>query len=266
MNRFKDKIVLVTGGTQGMGYITAEAFAKEGAVVYISGRDEQKGRNAAKKIGEYGNAHFVQCDIGNKESVNAMINTIVISYGRLDCAFNNAGITSEKVPIAQTSPDDWEAVINTNINGTYYCMKYEMEQMLKNDGGVILNNASIAGVVPIPRQAAYVTSKTAIIGLTKAASIDYALEFANPDIKEKPPIIRVNVIACGPVLGGMNTKEKLEADPESTARKYAFNAFFRFAKPEEVAQTVLFLCSNEASYINGIVVPIDGGMQAGKWR
>lgn len=259
MERFKDKVVLVTGGTQGMGKVSANAFMKEGATVCISGRDEVKGQAVVDEIikdnNGQGNIFFIKCDIAKKEDVEHMINWIENKFGRLDCAFNNAGVTAKYAAVGDVDEDNWMDVMNTNATGTFLSMKYEIRLMLKNGGGVILNNSSIAAVMVTPTHATYIASKFAIIGLTKSASIDYALKN-----------IRVNAIAPGPISGGMNTEENLKANPERTEKKISLVAMNRFGTPEEVAETVLFLCSDKASYITGVVLPVDGGAQAGKWK
>jgi len=183
-----------------------------------------------------------------------MIQQCIIYFGTIDIAFNNAGVTSEYALLPDSNTKLWHQVINTNICGTYHCMKYELQAMEKN-GGVIINNASCVGLIPIPKQSAYVASKHAIIGLTKSVAIDYA-EGDNNNAH-----IRINAIAPGPIEGGMN----FNADSKNIQRKKSFTAMNRLGKPEEVAKTVLWLSSDDASYITGSIISIDGGMSAGKW-
>lgn len=255
MGRFTKKVILVTGGTSGMGLKTAEYFAQEGGEVFVSGRNEQKGKEAIQYIKDKGHKiEFVKCDVSQSQDVKQMITSVVEKGGKLDVAFNNAGITSKKAIISESDEQDWMQVININLIGTYLCMKYETEQMMKNSGGIIVNNSSIAGLIPTPLQSAYISSKAGVIGLTRCTAIEYAQKN-----------IRINAIAPGPVMGGMNTEEKLKANPESTERKLNITAMHRFAEPEEVANTVLWLSSEESSYITGVVIPVDGGCQAGKW-
>lgn len=256
MDQFKNKVVLVTGGTRGMGLVTAEYFMKEGAFVYISGRNAEKGKSIEKEMKKNGdNIHFIRCEISDSNDIKAMIDEIEKKSGRLDCAFNNAGITSAYAPIDESDEKNWEDVININLNGTYYCMKHELRLMLKNNSGVIINNASVAGIIAFPYQAAYVASKTAVIALTKSAAIEYGQKG-----------IRINALACGPIMGGMNTEEKLKANPERTKKKLDYTAMHRFGQPGEVAEAVLFLCSEKAGYITGTVLPVDGGIHIGKWH
>lgn len=257
MNEFKDKVVLVTGGTDGMGFVTAKGFASEGVKLFISGRNKSKGRVAEAEIQNYGGVvEFIECDVSNSLQVKEMIDFIVQKSGSIDIAFNNAGITSKQhLPLADFDLDEWNNILNINLNGIFYCMKYEIQAMLKQaNGGVIVNNSSVAGLVSMPMQAAYSASKAGVIALTKSAAIDYA---------EKN--IRINVTVPGPVMGGMNTLERLAANPERTEKKYSLTAMKRFAEPEEIAQAVLWLCSTKSSYITGATIPIDGGFSAGKW-
>jgi NAD(P)-dependent dehydrogenase (short-subunit alcohol dehydrogenase family) len=158
--------------------------------------------------------------------------------------------------LADSNDDHWDEVIKINSCGTYYCMKYELKEMMKNNGGVIINNASCVGVSAIAKQSAYVASKHAVIGLTKSAALDYA------DVSEGQPQIRINAVAPGPIQGGMNSN----SSSDNVKRKLGFVAMNRFGTQDEVASTVLWLASNEASYITGTVISIDGGMSAGKWH
>ncbi|MEO8400567.1 MAG: SDR family oxidoreductase [Gammaproteobacteria bacterium] len=261
MDRFKNSIVLVTGGTQGMGLAAALRFAQEGASVCVSGRDSNKGEDALKILnGISNNVIFIQCDIANSQDAENLVSRCVERFGRLDIAFNNAGVTSEYALLADSDDAHWENVIKTNSCGTYYCMKYEIRAMLKNKGGVIINNASCVGLMPIPKQSAYVASKHAVIGLTKSAAMDYA------DTSAGQPQIRINAVAPGPILGGMNSTSKHANNSDNVIRKSGFTAMNRFGSQEEVAATVLWLASDEASYITGTVISIDGGMSAGKWH
>lgn len=260
MSSFKGKIALVTGGTQGMGLVTAAALARAGAAVVISGREDQKGQAAAAELAQHCTAdvRYLRADIAQPASVERLVEQVLEMHGRLDVAFNNAGVTTPKAPLHEAQIDDWQRTIDINLNGTFYSLKYEIAAILQSGGGAIVNNSSIAGVTVIPNQAAYVASKAAIIGLTKAAAVEYA------EAREERPQVRINVIAPGPILGGMNTPENLAGDPERTARKKAFAAMNRFGRPEEVAATVLWLLSDESAYLTGVVVPVDGGASIGK--
>lgn len=261
MLRFNKKTVLVTGGTQGMGFITALKFAKEGASICISGRDQQKGYEALKTIKAHTDqAIYIPCDISNINDVKAMVDKCESTFGGLDIAFNNAGITSQYETLASYDDSHWDNVIKINTCGTYYCMKYELQAMLKRNGGVIINNASCVGIMPIAKQSAYVASKHAVVGLTKSVALDYA------ERSMTQPQIRINAVAPGPILGGMNNIQEYESNSDKVIRKRAFTAMNRFGLQDEVAATVLWLSSNEAAYITGAIIPIDGGMTAGKWH
>lgn len=261
MLAFSGKVALVTGGTQGMGLVAAVALAKEGATVVISGRDAEKGNAAAQSASVKAGTevHYVQADTADPVSVAAMVDAVVAKFGRLDVAFNNAGVTAPTAPLADASIEDWRRVTDINISGTFYSMKYEIAAMMKGSGGAIVNNSSVAGLVAIPNQASYVASKAAVIGLTRSAAIEYA-----DDLDGTRPVVRVNAIAPGPILGGMNSPENLAKNPERTARKKAFAAMNRFGTADEVAAAVLWLLSDASAYVTGTVLPIDGGALAGK--
>jgi NAD(P)-dependent dehydrogenase (short-subunit alcohol dehydrogenase family) len=261
MFKFDSKVALVTGGTQGMGLVTAEALAAAGASVVICGRDEEKGKQAAAELTAKVNreVRFIAADISDPESVKNLVEGVVKVLGRLDLAFNNAGVTSEHARVADAAIAKWKQTIDINVNGTFYSMKYEIEAMLRNGGGAIVNNGSVLGLVAISRQAAYVASKAAIHGLTKSAAIEYARE------EDGRPRIRINAVAPGPILGGMNNDENLARNPANTERKLSLTAMHRFGTPEEVVTCVLWLLSEESSYVTGAVIPVDGGASAGKF-
>ena len=260
MSQFENKVVLVTGGTNGMGLNTARMLAQAGAKVVICGRKADAGETAVAMLREQGfTVRFIRCDVTQESQVAEMIDAIVSEYGRLDCAFNNAGLTAEHARLGDTSPQKWKEVIDVNLHGTYFCMRHQLRAMAASGGGAIVNNSSLAGVMAIPGQASYVASKFAVIGLTQAAAIEYAV------LPESKSGIRVNAIAAGPIMGGMNDAASLDAHPERTQRKIAATAMRRFGKADEVAQTVLWLLSDAASYITGAVIPVDGGAGAGKF-
>lgn len=260
LNRFEGKTSLVTGGTQGMGLAVAEALAREGANVIICGRHEATGSKAADRIAQAGNtARFIACDVADPDAVSGMIGWIVQTYGSIDCAFNNAGVTAPHARLGDSSVRSWQDVININLNGTYYCLRAELAAMARGGGGAIVNNSSVAGLMAIPGQGAYVASKFAIAGLTQAAAIEYA------QAAEGTAMVRVNGVAPGPILGGMNDSAALDQQPERTKRKLGATAMRRFGQAEEVAAAVLWLLSDEASYVTGTILPVDGGAVAGKF-
>lgn len=257
MSEFHGKTVLITGGTDGMGLVTAEMYAAQNARVYITGRNPDKGKDAEEKISKVGQeVTFIECDVAKSDQVESLIERIIKETGRLDIAFNNAGITSKThTALADFDCEQWDSILQVNLNGMFYSMKYEIKAMLLSGNScAIINNSSVAGVVAMPNQAAYAASKAGLIALTKSAAIDYAQNG-----------IRINAIAPGPVMGGMNSPEKLQANPERTQKKFDLTAMKRFAEPQEIANTVIWLSSESASYITGTVIMVDGGFSAGKW-
>lgn len=254
--RFKGKKCLITGGTSGVGLTAAELLLKEGAKVIILGRDKKKGEDVIKQLN--GEVVFIQCDVSDHYKVKDVFNKIVKSYGTIDCAFNNAGITSMYGKIGELPFENWQEVMKVNLDGIYNSLYHELNLMSEGNGGSIVNMSSCVGITPIGFQSAYVTSKYAINGLTKAAAIEYAN-------LNSGKIIRVNAIAPGPILGGMNSEEKLKANPEKTKKKIEVTAMKRFATPIEVATVVLWLLSEDSSYITGSIIPVDGGYNAGKF-
>ncbi len=257
--RFTDKVLLVTGGTQGIGLEVALAAAQEGARVTVCGRGADKGKLALEQAASRNlSIDFAECDVQDADSVERLITGIVTKYGRLDLAFNNAGITAEHAKVGDSSIENWRKVIDINLIGTYLSMKHEIASMVKTGGGVIVNTSSAAGVMAIAGQSAYVASKMAIIGLTQSAAIEYANAASGVQI-------RINAVAPGPILGGMNDAKNLNENPARTEKKLASTAMRRFGTGQEVAQTVLWLLSAESSYITGAVIPVDGGYAAGKF-
>ena len=252
----KTPITLVTGGTQGIGFTTARHLGLRGDKVIICGRNAEAGAEAAQVLTQDGlDVSFIQSDIAQEGAAEALINQIVDQHGRLDNAFNNAGITVPVAPLADSDMAVWRQAIDVNLTGVYYCLRAQIRAMRKTGGGSIVNNSSLAGITAIPGQPAYVASKFGVIGLSQAAAIENA----------RDPEIRVNVIAPGPISGGMNTEEALQKDPERTKQKIRVTAMRRLGMPEEVAQTVTWLLSDQASFTTGAVFPIDGGASAGKF-
>jgi NAD(P)-dependent dehydrogenase (short-subunit alcohol dehydrogenase family) len=257
--RFVDKVLLVTGGTQGIGLDVALEAAREGAHVVVCGRSPDKGRRALDEAGTCGlRLEFVECDVQNDDRVAHMIEFAVAKYGRVDLAFNNAGVTAEHARLGESSVENWRKVIDINLTGTYLCMKHEITSMLRTGGGAIVNSSSAAGVMAIGGQAAYVASKAATIALTQSAAIDYANSANGPQI-------RVNAIAPGPIKGGMNDDKNLRENSVRTERKLASTAMRRFGSAREVAEAVLWLLSPASSYVTGTVISVDGGYAAGKF-
>ncbi len=251
-----DKVALITGGASGIGRATALTFAREGAKLVVADMNEDGGQQTVHMITENGGAAtFLQVDVTQAAAVEAMISKVVETYGRLDCAFNNAGISGAGIGGQQRAftadyPDErWHRIIDINLTGVWLCMKYELQQMLSQGGGAIVNTASVAGLVGLPSASAYVASKHGVVGLTKTAALEYA-----------QPGIRVNCVCPGYIetpmtAAGMN-------DPDRLALMIASEPMGRMGKPEEIAETVAWLCSDAASFVTGHSMTVDGGYAA----
>ncbi len=248
MKEFENKVALVTGGSSGIGRATAIAFAREGAKVVVAARRVKESEETVSLIKEAGSdGIFIQTDVAVEGEVQALIEKTIATYGRLDYAFNNAGVAMGGL-ITETTLDIYEKVFDVNVKGLLLCMKYESLQMLKNGGGSIVNNSSIAGLMGIEQISVYVASKHAVAGLTKAA----ALEMAKSNI-------RVNAVCPGVIETDMSRpffevpfyKKLIENIPMG-----------RVGQAEEVASAVVYLCSDKASFITGQNLAIDGGFMA----
>jgi NAD(P)-dependent dehydrogenase (short-subunit alcohol dehydrogenase family) len=244
----KNKVVLVTGGTSGIGKATALALGVAGAKVVFSGRRDAEGEKTAKLIRETGaECLYVPSDASNEEEIKALVQKTVETYGRLDCAFNNVGNEGFIKPLHEQSSEDFDRLMAINVRGLFLCMKYEIQQMLSQESGAIVNNSSIAGLVGFPGGSPYSASKHAVMGLTRSAALDYAKQG-----------IRINAVNPGNIatngLDRVFKKMGITADDVT-----AMIPMGRIAQAEEVAQTVVFLCSDAASYITGQPLVIDGG-------
>src|SRR5215475_15690089 len=240
------KVALVTGGASGIGRATALTFAREGAKLIIADMNEDGGHQTVHMITEQGgDAIFVQVDVTQATAVEALISKAVETYGCLDCAHNNAGVGSRpRVLLHELAEESWDRVIDINLKGVWLCMKYEISQMLTQGGGTIVNTASIMGLVGLPGSCAYVASKHGVVGLTKTAALEYAKQG-----------IRVNCVCPGYIETPMSAPGM--ADPERMALMLASAPVGRMGKPEEIAEAVVWLCSDAASFVTGHTMTVD---------
>jgi NAD(P)-dependent dehydrogenase (short-subunit alcohol dehydrogenase family) len=248
--RLEEKVALVTGGASGIGRATALTFAREGAKLVIADMNEEGGQQTVHMLTEQGGeAIFVRTDVSKAVEVQALISTVVETYGRLDCAHNNAGISGGgRARTAEYAEDTWHQVITVNLTGVWFCMKYEIPQMLSQGSGAIVNTASVAGLIGGRGLAAYVASKHGVVGLTKTAALEYAQQG-----------IRVNCVCPGVIQTPMT--ERALSDPELKAQITA-RPIGRVGTPEEVAEAVVWLCSDAASFVTGHTMTVDGGYVA----
>lgn len=247
--KFKNKVALITGGTSGIGKATAIAFAKSGATVVIVDKTKNPEALAAiKKITT--KMLFIQCDVSNSTEVKIMIEKIITSFGRLDYAFNNAGIEGRVAITAECSEENWDNTLNSNLKGIWLCMKYEIPEMLKHHKGIIINCASVAGLVGFYGSPAYVASKHGVIGLTKTAALEYAREG-----------IRINAV-CPGIIATPMIDRVTKKDKETINQFTKMEPIGRLGSAEEVANAVIWLCSDEASFVTGHPMVVDGGFVA----
>jgi NAD(P)-dependent dehydrogenase (short-subunit alcohol dehydrogenase family) len=247
------KSALITGGGGGIGRATALAFAREGARVAVGDAAAAAAQETVAQINKIGGqAMTLSGDVTDAKAVEAMVKSAVTAYGRLDCAFNNAGIAGFQVDASGKKTAEWseasfDRMIAVNLKGVWLCMKYELEQMVAQGSGAIVNTASIAGLIGLPTSSAYVAAKHGVVGLTKTAALEYA------DDK-----IRVNAVCPGYI----ETKMTEDAMRRRGAELMAKVPFHRMGKPEEIAEMVLWLCTDRASYVSGAAYNVDGGYMA----
>jgi NAD(P)-dependent dehydrogenase (short-subunit alcohol dehydrogenase family) len=245
---FAGRVALVTGGGAGLGRATAIQFAAHGASVVVAGRSEEPCLETIASIKEQGgDGAFVRCDVGNSVDVQHLVEETVRLYGRLDYAYNNAGVAQGPALIADLDEAEWNRVIATNLTGVYLCMKYEIKQMcLQETGGAIVNTSSAAGMKAFNRIASYTASKFGLIGMSREVARDYADQG-----------IRVNVVSPSTIDSPM-----IQATPGVAERLVSGTPIARLGEAREVAEAVVWLCSDAASYVTGAVLPVDGGMTA----
>jgi len=251
--QFDGKVALVTGGNAGIGKSAAMQFAREGASVVIAARRVDAGEETVAEIRDAGGeAVFVRTDVSKTADVRNMVNTAVETYGRLDYAFNNAGIVLDRGRTHEHTVEDWDQTIDINLKGLWLCVKYEVEVMLEQGGGAIVNDASTSGLLGGMNRMAYRVSKAGVNMITKVAAIEYAKQG-----------IRVNCVCPGTIHTAILDRMIAES-PGLLERASAAEEMGRVGQPDEVAEAVIWLCSDTSSFVNGHIMPIDGGFMAGR--
>ncbi len=249
MATLDNKVALVTGATSGIGRAAALALGTAGAKVVFSGRREDKGEETTKIIRDVGaECLFVRSDVSSEEDIKALVKKTVEIYGRLDCAFNNAGIDPPTKPLHEQQLEDFDKVMAINVRGVFLCMKHEIQQMLSQGSGVIVNTSSVGGLVGFLGMSPYNASKHAVMGLTRAAALDYAKQG-----------IRINAVNPGLIETGMSDRaiNQMDVTADDLASTVPMG---RMGQAKEIAQAVVFLCSDAASYITGQPLVVDGGV------
>jgi NAD(P)-dependent dehydrogenase (short-subunit alcohol dehydrogenase family) len=244
------KVAIVTGAAEGMGEATARAFAAAGARVLASDVNVEVGEATVQRIrSDGGDASFFRADVSRAADVEAMVGAAVEQYGRIDCAVNNAGVSPDNDPIAELKEAEWDRVLGVNLKGVALCLKYELKQMLgQGDGGAIVNIGSVSSFRPQPNNAAYNSAKHGVIGLTKTASLESA-----------PLGIRVNAVCPGGISTPMMDRALVAVGLTEADFAPLISLQGRLGRPDEVAQASLWLCSDLASYVTGVALPVDSG-------
>ena len=248
---FVDRVALVTGAASGMGLVTARFFAEAGAAVVLADVNASAARSAADQLAAAGHRVLaVGCNVADEDEVAAMVEQTVGAFGRLDAAFNNAGVQSPAVETADASGEEFDRVISINLRGVWNCMKHELRQMRGQGSGAIVNCSSIGGLIGLPGRAAYHAAKHGVLGLTKSAALEYASRG-----------IRINAVCPGtidtPMVSAMLVKE-----PDAMKEIMRDQPIGRLGRPEEIASAVLWLCSPGAGFVIGHALAVDGGFTA----
>lgn len=252
MADYANKVALVTGAASGIGRATALAFARQGAKVLVSDVMEAGGQETVQMIREIsGEATFVQADVTKWDEVAALMDATINTYQKIDFALNNAGVQGVMARTAEYPQDEWQHVIDVNLNSVWYCMKFELDQMMKQGYGVIVNLSSVSGLVGFPSHSAYAASKHAVIGLTKTAALEYIRKG-----------IRINAVCPGFTDTPM-VQRAFKEHPAYTQRLIDRVPARRMGTPEEVAAAILYLCSDQAGFVTGHALVLDGGITAG---